>query len=46
MDIYAMIDKRKSCRNYTGRPLGEEKLLEIGDVINGLAPLYPDVALE
>lgn len=46
MDLYDLITKRKSCRNYTGRPFAKDQLARIGDVIADLTPLYPDVALE
>lgn len=46
MDLYTMINKRKSCRNYTGQPFDNEKLSEINDAIKGFKPLDPDVALE
>lgn len=44
--MYALINKRKSCRNYTRRPLNQEQLNKISDAINGFTPLYSDVALK
>lgn len=46
MDLFDSISKRKSCRDYTQQPLGEEKLEEIRRAIDGFDPLYPDVPLE
>ncbi len=46
MELYAMINKRKSCREYTGRPFDGQKLAEISATIEAFAPLYPEIALE
>lgn len=46
MDLFDSISRRKSCRSYTGQPLGKEQLEEIREAINGFEPLYPDVPLE
>lgn len=46
MDLYDLISKRKSCRDYTGRAFDQDQLAQISDVIGGLTPLYPDLALE
>lgn len=46
MNLFNSINRRKSCRNYTGQPFGKEQLEEIREAINGFEPLYPDVPLE
>lgn len=46
MDLFDSINRRKSCRNYTGQLLGEEQLEEIREAISGFELLYPDVPLE
>lgn len=46
MNLYAAINKRKSCREYTGRPFDQDQLSRIGDAINNFMPLYTDVAVE
>jgi len=46
MDLFDAIDRRKSCRSYTGQPFDGERLDEISRAIDGFEPLYPDVPLE
>ena len=46
MDLFDSINRRKSCRNYTQQPFGEEQLEEIREAINGFELLYLDVPLE
>lgn len=46
MDLFDSINRRKSCRNYTGQPFDKEQLEEIREAISGFKPLYPDVRLE
>ncbi len=46
MDLFDSINRRKSCRNYTGQPFGDEQLEEIREAISGFEPLYPDVPLD
>lgn len=46
MDLFDAIARRKSCRRYTGTPLGAARLDEIRDAIGRFERLYADVALD
>ena len=46
MDLFEAINKRKSCRSYTGQPFDQGQLDEFHKIIDGFKSLYPDVPLE
>jgi nitroreductase len=46
IDLYPVIFKRKSIRNYDIDPLAENILKEISEQINNLVPLYKDIKTE
>lgn len=46
MDLFAPINRRKSCRDYIQQPFDKEQLEKIRGAIDGFEPLYPDVRLE
>jgi len=46
MDLFDSINRRKSCRNYTGQPFSEAQLEEVREAIESFDTLYPDVSLD
>lgn len=46
MDLYTLINKRRSCRSYTGQPFTKQQLTAINTAIKKFKPLYPDVELK
>jgi hypothetical protein len=46
VDLFEAINKRKSCRSYTGQPFDQRRLDGFHKVIDGFKSLYPDVPLE
>lgn len=45
-DLYEIIFKRKSIRNYDSKPLDQNTLTEISDHLQTLKPLYNDIKVE
>jgi len=46
VDLYPIIFKRKSIRNYEDSHLDDDTLIEVSDAISNLIPLYTDIKTE